>query len=55
MTNPFFWMAFACVLFVGAYAFLHPGPDSLQMLREIAIGILVGKYALANGHTLPKS
>ncbi len=49
MKNPFFWLAFTCVLFSGAYAFLHPGPDSLDMLREISIGILVGKYALANG------
>lgn len=50
MKNPFVWMAFACVLFSGAYAFLHPGPESLDMLKELSIGILMGKYALANAN-----
>lgn len=53
MKSPFFWLAFACVLFSGAYAFLHPGPESLQLLKEISIGILVGKYALATAPTSP--
>jgi hypothetical protein len=49
MKSPFFWLAFTCVLCVGVYAFLNPGQPSLEMLKEITIGVLVGKYALANG------
>ncbi len=53
MKNTFFWLAFACVLFSGTYAFLHPGPESLQLLKEISIGVLVGKYALATAPAPP--
>jgi hypothetical protein len=49
--SPFFWLALICVLSVGAYAFLNPGQQSMEMLKEITIGVLVGKYALANGNT----
>ncbi len=49
MKSPFFWLAFACVLCVGGYAFLHPSPPAMEMLKEITIGVLIGKYALANG------
>ncbi len=56
MKNPFFWLAFACVLFLGAYAFIHPGAESLSALKEITIGILVGKFALSvpNNGASPK-
>lgn len=53
MKNPFFWLAFVCVLCVGAYAFLNPGQPSMEMLKEVTIGVLVGKYALANGNANP--
>lgn len=53
MRNPFFWLAFTCVLCVGAFAFLHPSQESLEMLKEVTIGVLVGKYALANGNANP--
>lgn len=53
MKNPFFWLAFVCVLCVGAYAFLNPSQASMEMLKEISIGVLVGKYALANGNADP--
>ena len=47
MKNPFFWLCFAAVIFCGAYAMLHPSVETLGMLKEITIGLLVGKYALA--------
>lgn len=53
MKNPFFWLAFVCVLCVGAYAFLNPGQPSMEMLKEVTIAVLVGKYALANGNANP--
>jgi hypothetical protein len=54
MKNPFFWLAFTCVLCVGAYAFVNPGQPSMEMLKEVTIGVLVGKYALANGYANPE-
>lgn len=53
MRNPFFVMAFTCIVFSGVYCFLHPGPEALDMLKEITIGILIGKYALAHGNGSP--
>ncbi len=53
MKNPFFWLAFVCVTSVGAYAFLNPSQQSMEMLKEVTIGVLVGKYALANGNPAP--
>lgn len=41
------WLAVACVVAVGVYAFLYPGRESMEMLKEVTIGVLVGKYALA--------
>ncbi len=52
MKNPFFWLALVCVLSVGGYAFLNPSQPSMEMLKEVTIGVLVGKYALANGNSL---
>lgn len=47
MRNPFFWLAFICVVCVGAYAFVNPSQQSMEMLKEVTIGVLVGKYALS--------
>ncbi len=52
MKNPFFWLALVCVLCVGGYAFLNPSQQSMEMLKEVTIGVLVGKYALANGNSV---
>lgn len=54
MRNPFFWLAFTCVLCVGVYTFLNPGQASLEMLKEITIGVLMGKYALATANANPE-
>ncbi len=50
--TPFFWLALVCVVCVGVYAFLNPSQQSMEMLKEVTIGVLVGKYALANGNSV---
>lgn len=53
MRNPFFWLALVCVVSVGLFAFINPSQQSLEMLKEVTIGVLMGKYALANGGAKP--
>ena len=52
MKSPFFWITFACVLAVAAYALLYPSEQAMEMLKEVTIGVLVGKYALANANSV---
>ena len=46
MKNPHLWLAVMCVAGVVVYALWHPGPDSLSMLKEVSVGVIVGKFAL---------
>ena len=46
MKNPHLWLVIICVTGVVIYALWHPGPESLSMLKEVSIGVIVGKFAL---------
>lgn len=46
MKNPHLWLAILCVTGVVIYALWHPGPESLSMLKEVSIGVIIGKFAL---------
>lgn len=46
MKNPHMWLVLVCVAGVVVYTLWHPGPDSLAMLKEVTVGVIVGKFAL---------
>jgi len=46
MKNPYVWLVVICVCGVVLYALWHPSAESLAMLKEISVGVIVGKFAL---------
>jgi len=59
MHNAVFYLALTAIMFAGAYALLNPCGDSLAMLKEVCMAVIVGKVALSlpmngNGNGGPK-